>query len=193
MRYPLAEWRPSPNKSKRAAPVSLVVIHQTDGGPNAEHAVEHLRKPLAAVSAHFLVARDGAVFQLVDVDEVAWHDKGRNGISVGIEHVARTPGEFKNWQDLRSSQRAALVDAGADSECPADPGMPLTEAQLAASARLVAWLLAQLNLKIDAVVPHCSNAESTHRDCGRDASVGGIWNWADYRRQINEAIVEKIG
>jgi hypothetical protein len=62
--------------------------------------------------------------------------------------------------------------------------MPLTEPQLIASVRLVAWLLRSYNLPITAVVPHCSNNESSHKDCGRDVEDGGIWPWARYRELI---------
>jgi hypothetical protein len=29
----------------------------------------------------------------------------------------------------------------------------------------------------DRVVPHCSNPQITHTDCGRDVKAGGIWPW----------------
>ena len=168
MRCPFAVWTPSPNYSRgrSGTAVDRVVIHHTDGQPRLDRAVEHLRNPSPSgspVSAHFLIGQAGEVVQLVDIDSTAWHCSGWNKRSIGIEHVARTPGEL-----------------GQD-----DPGLPLTVAQLEASARLVGWLLAQLGLQLDAVVPHCSSPVTTHKDCGLDVADGGIWSWAEYRRRLS--------
>lgn len=167
MRCPFSIWQPSPNytRGRSGVAVDRVIVHQTDGQPRLDRAVEHLRNPSptgSPVSAHFLVGQAGEVVQLVDTEDTAWHCSGWNKRSVGIEHVARTPGEL-----------------GKD-----DRGLPLTVAQLTASARLVGWLLAQLGLPLDAVVPHCSSPVTTHHDCGRDETDGGIWPWADYLRLI---------
>lgn len=163
MRCPFTIWQPSPNFSRGRSGVAVdrVVIHHTDGQPRLDRAVEHLRNPNPSgspVSAHFLVGQSGEVVQLVDIDDTAWHCSGWNKRSVGIEHVARRPGEL-----------------GRD-----DPGLPLTPTQLASSARLVTWLLGELRLQLDAVVPHCSSPVTTHHDCGRTDTNGGIWPWADY-------------
>lgn len=171
MRYPLATWAPSPNytRGRGGTAVDRVVIHHTDGQERSDRAVAHLRNPNptgSPVSAHFLIGQEGEVFQLVDTTDTAWHCSGWNARSVGVEHVARTPGEFSK----------------------ADPGFPLTAAQLQASAKLVAWLLRELGLPIEAVVPHCSSPTTTHKDCGRDVADGGIWLWEDYVGMIVEAL-----
>lgn len=164
MRYPIATWAPSPNytRGRSGTAVDLIVIHNTDGNARSDRAVEHLRNPEPSngkrVSAHFLIGQTGEVFQLVDTFDTAWHCSGWNKRSVGIEHVARTPGELSHD----------------------DPGLPLTTEQLAASAKLVAWLLREFGLPIEAVVPHCSSPVTTHKDCGRDIAAGGIWPWEAY-------------
>lgn len=190
MRCPFAIWSPSPNRNHRKDIISLVVVHHTDGAPNVEHAVAHLCNPDAQVSAHFVIGRAGELYQLVDTDDAAWHDSGRNHCSIGIEHVARTPHEFdRKWPDLSGKTKLKL---GASDTDESDPGLPLTEPQLEISAKLVAWLLQQFNLTIDAVVPHCSNPQSTHRDCGLSSEDGGIWPWSDYRRMIEENLNEAL-
>lgn len=144
--------------------IDKIVYHITDGQPRLDRAVEHLQRADGdhRVSAHFLVGRGGEIVQLVDVDDTAWHCSGWNKRSVGIEHIARQPGELSHD----------------------DHGLPLTPTQLASSARLVAWLLRELGLGVVAVVPHCSSPATTHRDCGLDVTSGGIWPWADYRSSI---------
>ena len=170
MRYPLATWAPSPNYTRgRGAAVDLVVIHHTDGQMRSDRAVAHLRNAEAEkrVSAHFLVGQSGDIFQLVDTLDTAWHCSGWNARSIGVEHVARTPGELAHG----------------------DPGLPLAAEQLRASAKLVAWLLHELKLPIEAVVPHCSSPTTTHHDCGKDAAEGGIWPWEDYVGMVAEALL----
>ena len=165
--YPEALWAPSPNYSRgRREPVKLIVIHITDGQPRTDRCVARFQQAKTKAAPHFVVGQAGDVVQLVNTGDRAWHDSGRNGESVGIEHVARTLGELG----------------------PDDAGLALTDAQLAASAALVSWLLGHLGLELDAVVPHCSNPESSHRDCGLDVTEGGIWPWARYRQMIEEEL-----
>ena len=147
------------------------------------------------MSAHFLVGRQGEVVQLVRLDDTAWHASGVNAVSVGIEHVARTPGELDRrdrWAKLDQRERSALLDPGAPAELqdsPTDPGLQLTPAQLEASVALVRWLCDRLGLPADPlhVVPHCSVPGTTHNDCGRDVADGGIWPWAEYFRRLGNS------
>lgn len=179
--YPSAQWLPSLNFTcGRSKAIDCIVIHHTDGQPRLDRAVEHMRKTRAdylaegrdrgPVSAHFLVGQDGEVVQLVRLDDVAWHASGVNGVSVGIEHVARTPGELSKE----------------------DPGLPLTDAQLDASAALVRWLCARIKLPVDArhIIPHCRVVGTSHRDCGLDVAEGGIWDWKGYFRRLELVRVE---
>jgi len=186
MRHPGAEWLPSPNFSRRREPVRFITCHQTDGQPDVYRAAESHCDPKNQKSAHFFVGRAGEVLQLVDTDDCAWHDSGRNGESIGIEFVARQPGEFDDrWHKLSGGTKQAL---GARSTDDRDPGLPLTEPQLAAGAKLVAALLRHHGLLLEAVRPHCSSPTTTHTKCGADKSAGGIWDWTDFRRRIDEAL-----
>lgn len=86
--------RASPNFDQRLLPVSMIVLHYT-GMPTAAEALDRLTDAAAKVSAHYVVAEDGQVVQLVDEADRAWH-AGRsywrgttdiNSASVGIEIV----------------------------------------------------------------------------------------------------------
>ena len=83
-------WQPSPNFDERS--VALIVIHYTaDDSPAV--ALRTLTSPAAKVSAHYLIARDGEIVQLVDERARAWHaGESRwgavvdvNSASIGIE------------------------------------------------------------------------------------------------------------
>ena len=82
--------RPSPNFDERRP--NFVVLHHT-GDDSAEQALQTLTRESPGVSAHYLVARDGRVYALVDEKVRAWHagDSYWGGIadlnsaSIGIE------------------------------------------------------------------------------------------------------------
>jgi N-acetyl-anhydromuramyl-L-alanine amidase AmpD len=107
---------------------NLVVLHIT-AGPTARSAINTFQASVAPhrVSAHFVVDRDGTVFQLVPLEETAWHASSVNSRSIGIEHAA-VPGTLM-----------------------------ATDEQYAASAKLVAWLCHTLNIPCDRthVREHC--------------------------------------
>ncbi len=166
--YDKSIWYPSPNCRKgRSMQVSTIVIHITDGQEKLEKSVEHLCKSENQVSAHFVIGRDGTIAQLVKIDDTAWHAKGANIYSIGIEHCARSPKELSNT----------------------DPGLPITDEQYLASARLVKWLCDHFNLEINrtTIQGHCElkdkdgNYLSTHRDC-----PNRIWDWDRYMKLINQ-------
>lgn len=84
------DWHPSPNFNERKP--NYVVLHYTTDD-TADEAIATLTSPLAAVSAHYLVGRDGAIVQLVDERMRAWHagdsrwgaSTDLNSSSIGIE------------------------------------------------------------------------------------------------------------
>lgn len=178
--YPLATWSPSPNHSSRkGAVVDKVVIHITDGGPSLKNCVDRFQRPETKASPHFVIGRDGTVVQLVTLDRAAWHASGWNRESVGIEHIARTPGELKNWPKLSRDTRRKLIECDEDAEAVTDPGLLPTEAQIAASAALVKWLCERLGLPMDRehVRGHYECPTTTHEDCGLGVEDGGIIDW----------------
>lgn len=178
--YPLATWAPSPNHgSRKGVAVDKIVIHITDGGPNLRNCVERFQRTETQASPHFVVGRDGTVVQLVELSMAAWHASGWNRESVGIEHVARTPGELRNWPKLSRDTRRKLVENEVDADAETDPGLAVTEAQIAASAALVKWLCQRLGLPCDRehVVGHYECPTTTHEDCGLGIEDGGIWPW----------------
>ncbi len=80
----------SPNVGERRP--SFVILHHTTNN-TVEEALLTLTHPLREVSAHYLIARDGRVFYLVDELKRAWHagdgywggHRDLNSASIGIE------------------------------------------------------------------------------------------------------------
>jgi N-acetylmuramoyl-L-alanine amidase len=93
------KWQPSPNFDERRSnfPIiprrpTFVIIHQTDE-ETAAAALGALTDPRRKLSTHYLVARNGTIYQLVDERARAWHagesywggDSDLNSSSLGIE------------------------------------------------------------------------------------------------------------
>jgi N-acetyl-anhydromuramyl-L-alanine amidase AmpD len=144
-----------------------IVIHCTDGKSYARPIAEMWQDPSHGTSAHFVIDQDGTTLQCVPLRFAAQHAHDMNSRSVGIEHCARTPGEFErppyNWTR--------------------DPGLPPSEAQYAASARLVAYLLVAGGLPPDRthVVGHAEiDKKTTHDRCPE----GCGWRWDHYMAMV---------
>ena len=163
--YKSAIWSPSPKFSKRKEKITTIVIHITDGQPDISKAVKRMQTTTKDVSAHFMIGRAGEIVQLVKIEDVAWHARGANGKSIGIEHCARSPGELSKK----------------------DPGLPVTEEQYKVSSELVAWLCKNYDIPIDRehIQGHCELKDedgsflSTHRDC-----PNRIWDWDKYMKYV---------
>ena len=84
------EVRPSPNFDERRP--NFVILHHTSD-ENAAQALATLRDPARKVSSHYLIARDGKIYYLVDELARAWHagesywggNRDLNSASIGIE------------------------------------------------------------------------------------------------------------
>jgi N-acetyl-anhydromuramyl-L-alanine amidase AmpD len=162
--YAPAEWVPAdPSNFEAASRTTFknVVIHITDGRANAKPVAQMWQEAHHGTSAHFVIGQDGTVIQSVRIKDIAWHAHAANSTSVGIEHCARSPGEFSDD----------------------DPGMPPTEAQYVASAKLVAFLckLANLSPNGETIQGHAEiDPETTHSDC----PDGAGWDWDHYLQLV---------
>lgn len=111
--YPRAIWRPSPNFDTRPVqPPDMIVLHATV--IDLEATLRSFERPTSGVSAHYVVAKDGRVFQMVREVDRAWHAgesfwKGRtdiNDYAIGIEMVNRNDG-LDPWPE---AQVEAVLD-----------------------------------------------------------------------------------
>lgn len=92
LRNPQATWVPSPNQDARRALV--IVLHYTQQD-SVEESLQTLRtaNSQGKVSAHYLLGKDGRLYQLVADSQRAWHAGGGrwgtitdlNSASIGIE------------------------------------------------------------------------------------------------------------
>ena len=138
--------------------IRSIVVHKAEGA----NASGWFRNPAARASAHYDVHRNGAIFQSVQDDDMAWHAGNVlvNRSSIGIEHAG--------------------FSARADT----------TAAQYRASARLVAYLCVRYRIPIDrrhiiahAEVPH-PYLKGVKGGKNRHWDPGPHWNWTHYLNLI---------
>ncbi|WP_424211655.1 N-acetylmuramoyl-L-alanine amidase [Streptomyces sp. BI20] len=104
-----ANWRRADRPADYT--VDRIVVHVTQGG--LQGSVDAFRNPLHKASAHYIVAQDGRVVQLVRELDVAFHANNRqvNERSVGIEHVGFVdrPQDFTPRMYAASARLAAGI------------------------------------------------------------------------------------
>jgi N-acetylmuramoyl-L-alanine amidase len=104
----------SSNFDARSSAISMVVLHYT-GMEDGQAALDRLCDPDAKVSAHYLIAEDGAIVRMVAEDKRAWHAGASywrgvqdvNDCSVGIEMV--NPGHEFGYRPFTEPQMEALL------------------------------------------------------------------------------------
>jgi len=116
---------------------------------------------LPGTCAHFVVDRDGTIYQLVRLNTMCRHTVGLNWTSFGIEHVGRSDEQILN-----------------------------NPAQLAASLKLTLWLMSTFGIKLRNVIGHNESLTSPYRhESYRPwrCQTHGDWNRADmqiYRAKL---------
>jgi beta-N-acetylhexosaminidase len=116
---------------------------------------------LPGTCAHFVIDRDGTIYQLVPLGTICRHTVGLNYTAIGIEHVGTSDAEI-------------LDD----------------RAQLHASLRLTLWLMTRFHISLPNVIGHAESLTSRyHRELYRPwrCQTHGDWQRSDmvvYRRRL---------
>ena len=116
---------------------------------------------LPGTCTHFVVDRDGTIYQLVPLNVMCRHTVGLNYAAIGIEHVGTSDGEI-------------LHDA----------------AQIHSSLLLTRWLMARFHITLRNVIGHSESVSSPyHKELYRPWAhqTHGDWNHADmtvYRTRL---------
>lgn len=120
------------NSARRLAKVKYIVCHHT-GTDSVNSTIDWFMSKTSQRSAHFVIDKDGTIYQMVELERAAWHCKGNNQNSVGIEIVSKDSpltveqedSLFYLIQDLMSAfsiKREAVSGhrymEGASTECP---------------------------------------------------------------------------
>ena len=152
---------PSPNYSSRGPnPPQFVIIHATAG--TFEGTIATFKNKYSRVSAHFVIDRDGAIVQMVDIKDAAWAAMHwPNMVGLQIEHVDRY-----------------MVGGQLTRGCMGDPQW-FTHEQLNASADLVAQLMQEFKIPIEKVIGH--NDPWLRQFGNNHQDPGPYWPWHNYK------------
>ncbi|MGH3991692.1 MAG: N-acetylmuramoyl-L-alanine amidase [Pseudonocardiaceae bacterium] len=88
---------------------------------------------LPGVCSHFLIDRDGTIYQLVAVRRICRHTVGLNDVAIGVEHVGASDSEVLG-----------------------------NRSQLGASLRLTAWLRCRYGIELNDVIGHAESLSSPY-------------------------------
>nr|HIL74870.1 N-acetylmuramoyl-L-alanine amidase [Rhodospirillales bacterium] len=112
---------PSPNYNDRppGTEIDILVFHYT-GMPKPAQALERMCDPDVKVSAHYLIDKDGQLFQLISEEKRAWHagisswrnNYNINDRSIGIELA--NPGHEFGYQKFPTRQIDTLIEIAKD-------------------------------------------------------------------------------
>ena len=159
-RNPMARWMPSPNHEPRR-PI-LIVLHATEQG-GVQESLDTLRSRNSGgpVSAHYLIGKDGALYQLVSDDLRAWH---------------AGPGHWGTITDVNSASIGIELDN--DGQAPFPPE------QIASLLKLLDDLCERLDIPRTQIVAHADFAPTRKRDPGRlfpwkRLADAGFGRWPD--------------
>lgn len=131
----------------------MIVLHYT-GMESAEAALERLCDPEVEVSAHYMIAEDGRIWQMVDEAARAWHAGA---------------GEWRGITDVNSrSIGIELVNRG---------DHPFAEPQMAALEALMRGIMARWAIAPEGVIGHSDMAPA------RKCDPGPRFDWARLARE----------
>ena len=152
------KWVETPHQSGRDGKAVKVVVIHGDAGKSDAGTVSWIKAPESKVSYHYLVGRDGEVYQFVDEAKKAWHA----GIS--------------DWPDCTVSKSVNAYSIGVSF---ANDG---TEAykpvQYVAGAKLVSEILKRYGLDHKAIVGHADVSP------GRKSDPWAHFDWTYFRSRL---------
>ena len=105
---PIKEFVASPNYNSRPAGVDVdsVIVHTTEG--SLAGTLSWLQNSASGVSAHFVIAPDGELYQMVNSGNRAWHATYYNSRSIGVEMVGYA-GQASTWNDANLATLAQVL------------------------------------------------------------------------------------
>jgi N-acetylmuramoyl-L-alanine amidase len=161
---PLAEWSPSKNFDVRKP--RLIVIHDTEM-ESAEAALKvlHTQNRQGRVSAHYLIANNGKLYQLVSDDQRAWH--------AGV-------GSWQGITDINSVSIGIELDNNGSE--------PFEERQILSLIHLLDDLCTRFNIPRTAIIGHADLAPTRKVDPSRHfpwqrLAQAGFGKWMDENLQ----------
>ncbi len=86
---PEVKWVASPNFSSRNGKRIKRIINHYTNVANLASTISWYQNSQSQISAHYIVDKNGTIYQMVEDADKAWHAPGENNDSIGIEHIAK--------------------------------------------------------------------------------------------------------
>lgn len=160
----------SPNCGSRNGWKPDMIVNHITAGSTAAGALATLCDPNREASAHFVIDKDGAVYQLVAIDRAAWAN-GTSNVATDNRYYGRS--KLAAVQDRRVN--ANLYTISIEHVCVS--GGTLTTEQLAASVELHRYIIGEVKRLYGVIIPvdrahivgHCEINPVTKPNCpGKD-------------------------
>ncbi len=154
------------SKGRNGKKPVMIVCHRTCG--NFDGAVSWLCNPESQASAHFVVAKDGRVVQLVDIQDTAWCN-GTSQDSKSSKYYKQSTLEYvKNNSSNANSYTISIEFEGLSNELG-----NLSTRQFNAATELICFIVEEVkriydyNLKVDleTLVGHCHITPNWKPNC----------------------------
>lgn len=151
-------WESTSHKSSRNnTDIDHIIIHYTTSR-NIEGTISHFKHGARKASAHYIVGQDGALVQMVNDSDRAWHagKSAMNARSIGIEHVAAV-------------------------------GDPITNPQAQTSIQLIQWLMDEYDIDKENIIPHnCVKSTSCCGELFKDFGGHGKANCKTQKKALDQ-------
>lgn len=147
---------------RRIDPLSVLVLHHTAMDED-EECISFFLEPSSFVSSHFLVGKDGRLYQFVSLEHRAWH----------------AGASFLHGRSVLNRSSVGVEITGNGNRA------PFTRAQIETVVRLTGVLTAQLGLEAPWIAGH------EHVAPGRKVDPGGLFPWNEVMRRGLE-LAEKL-
>jgi N-acetyl-anhydromuramyl-L-alanine amidase AmpD len=148
--------------------IEAIVTHDTEG--DLQSVLDWFQNPQAYVSAHYVIAPDGTVYQMVRTKDVAWQAGNwwYNSRSIGIEHVGfASQGHTSYTKEMYNS-----------------------------SGTLIKWLSEKFNISKDrqhALMGHDNiPAPTSSQIASMHVDPGPYWNWQKHAKYADSSVFSNI-
>lgn len=179
---------PNQNKGRSGKVPIMVVCHRTSG--SFEGAVSWLCNEKSGASSHFVVSKQGAVVQLVDIQDTAWCNGTSTDSSNSKYYKNSTLNTVKNRSDNANNYTVSIEFEGLSNETG-----KLTAKQLDAGVELIKFIVSEVkriynyDIKIDAetLVGHCHITPKWKPNC-----PGNSFPFKELIERVNTYMKKKI-
>jgi len=153
---PVVTSHQSPNyNSRNGTPIDAVIIHHT-ASDNCSGTLSWFKNPSSQVSAHYVIDKDGTIYQMVGDEKRAWH--------AGAGSIPGSPGDVNS-----RSIGIEIVNKG-------DGKTPFTDAQYAALSQLTAYLKQEYNIPQKNILGHRDVSSAGKVDPADNFDWNRLWS-----------------